>query len=251
LPGLIDANAQPMLTWATQIKSGVTILQFQVDQGLIVCAQDRIAGRDDLFWLIGGSCTGKSTLSKALEASTGIQRYDLDARIYGDFIPRYHPDRHPASTRYFSNANPFAWALSLAPADLDHLNRAANAEYLDLLAEDLDRSDLQGPLLIDGGITHPSVLVQVVPAGQVCCLEIDESQRLTCWEESPERGEMRTWIRELPAPEEKWVHFLSLDRMISDTIVTESRKAGITVILRRPADTVETLSAILADWFDL
>ena len=109
------------------------MLQFQVDPGLIACVQDRIAGRDDLYWLIGGSCTGKSTLSKALEAAVGIQRYDLDARIYGDFIPHYNPDRHPASATYFSEANPFAWALSLEPSDLDKLNRAANAEYLDLL----------------------------------------------------------------------------------------------------------------------
>lgn len=218
------------------------MLIFQVDYDLLDSARVRLASRDDLFWLIGGSCTGKSTLSQAIAAEYGIQRYDMDARIYGDFIPRYCPSRHPVSTRYFSAENPFAWALSLTAAELDSLNRAANAEYLDLLAEDLDDRNLQGPLLIDGGITHPSVLVEVFAPSQICCLEIDETQRLACWEESPERAEMRAWTDALPDPPTKWAHFLSLDRMISWTIVKESRAAGITILRREPDVTVHALA---------
>jgi hypothetical protein len=224
---------------------------FKVDCNQLANARARLSGRDDLFWLIGGSCTGKSTLSRALETDRRIQRYDLDACIYGDFIPRYRPDRHPASTTYFSASNPFAWALSLAPAVFDSLNRAVNAEYLDLLAEDLEHRELRGSLLIDGGITHPSVLAEVVPTRQICCLEIDDNQRLACWMESPERAEMRSWIQDLHDPVGKWAHFLSLDRMISDTIVKESREAGIAILQRKPGETVAALAGRIVLCFDL
>ena len=225
--------------------------RFDVNPGLLASARERLAGRDDLFWLIGASCTGKSTLSRAIAAEKGIARYDMDAQIYGNFGPAYSPDRHPASTAWFSAENPFAWALSLSPDEFDDLNRAANAEYLDLLADDLETRDLRGPLLIDGGITHPAVLVEAIPPRQIFCLEIDEEQRLACWEESPERAAMRDWVRDLPDPAGMWVHFLALDKLISDTIGAESRQKGIATLRRRPGQTVDELVETIAAHFGL
>ena len=106
--------------------------------------------RSNLRWLIGGSGSGKSTISQAIGARTGIAVYDMDEAVFGRF--HFDPTRHPATTAWFTAANPLHWMLCQPWPAFDALYRAANAETLDLLAADLaGRPDEL--LLIDGGIT--------------------------------------------------------------------------------------------------
>jgi hypothetical protein len=195
-----------------------------------------LATRPNLFWLIGGSGSGKSTISRALGAQTGIPVYDMDAAVFGRF--RFDPFRHPATTAWFTAANPLHWMLSQPWAEFDALYRAANAETLDLLADDLaGRPD--EPLLIDGGITHPCVLTQVIPAARIICLERDEAQRAAEWHTSPTRTPMRDEILALPDGAALWRRFLEYDRQMTETIGRESRACGIQILRWGEGDTVE------------
>ena len=138
--------------------------------------------------------------------------------------------------------SPLHWMLSQPWAEFDALYRAANAETLDLLAGDLaGRPD--EPLLIDGGITHPSVLTQVIPAARVVCLERDEAQRAVEWDTSPTRTPMRDEILALPDGAALWRRFLEYDRRLTETIGRESRECGIQVLSWAEGDTVERLAA--------
>lgn len=224
---------------------------FKVNHELLAKARVILAGRRRLFWIIGGSCTGKSTISRALAGQYRLDLYDLDEYIFGRFMPRYRPDRHPASLAWFSAANPLAWALSLTWEEWDGLNRAANAEYLDLLADELVEADPNRPLLVDGGITHPSVLVQVLPAGQILCLEAPEAERAGTWESNPARAAMKEWIRALPEPEVQWAKFLAFDRLMNETIITESREQHIQISDRLEGAPVGDMAAAAAAHFDL
>lgn len=190
-------------------------------------------------------------MCRAISEKTGIPVYDMDEHIFGRYMERYDADRHPASTAWFAAANPLAWALSLPWPDFDALNKAANAEYLDLLADDLAGKGRAEPLLIDGGITHPSVLTQVILPDQLFCLNASDTERVATWERSESRAEMKRWIFELPEPEEKWATFLQFDRLINQTIVKESRDTGIRVLLRDQATTVDNLAQAIGDHFKL
>ena len=197
---------------------------FATDEGLLESARAILWERRNLLWLIGGSGSGKTTLSRAIAARTGIPVYDMDEAFFGRF--QFDPAHHPATTAWFAAENPLGWMLSLPWAEFNALYRASNAEMLDLLAADLDgRPD--EPLLIDGGITHPSVLAQAVPAGRIICLERDETARGQEWETAASRAEMKASVLALPNGATMWRRFLEYDRRMTETIGHESRENGI------------------------
>ncbi len=138
-------------------------MQFIVNEAFLAKARTVLADRRRVYWIVGGSCSGKSTLCRNLSAAYDIPVYDMDAQIFGGYQGRYTPERHPASLAWFGADDPLAWALALSLDDWYHLNRATHAEYLDLLADDLLAGDPSGALLIDGGITNPALLAQVMP----------------------------------------------------------------------------------------
>ena len=208
-------------------------------QSLLDHATDSLSCRANLRWLIGGSASGKSTIARALGARTGIAVYDMDEAVFGRF--HFDPIRHPATTAWFTAANPLAWMLSRPWAEFEALYRANNAEMLDLLAGDLaGRPD--APLLIDGGITHPSVLTQVIPAGRIVCLETDDARRRHEWATAPGRAGMKAEILALPDGAALWERFLEYDRQMTATLGRESRECGIQILGWDESHTVEQIS---------
>lgn len=212
------------------------------DQALLTPARAMLADRAHLCWILGGSCTGKSTVARYIAGTTGIEMIDMDVYIFDRFMPAYDAKRHPASKAWFGADNPLAWALSLSWEEFDSLNRASNAEFLDLLAHELRTTGKDRAIIIDGGFTHPSVLTQVVSPSQIVCLQTTDKIRFETWETAEDRLSMKQSIRELPDGQAKWQKFLFFDKMIAETMVEESQVAGIPTIARSDETSVATLS---------
>lgn len=87
---------------------------------LLRAAAERLAPVRGLRWVIGGACSGRSTVCRTIARWTGVPVYDMDEHVYGRYMSRYSAPRHPASTAWFKRGD--------------------------------------GPVLVDGGITHRSVL---------------------------------------------------------------------------------------------
>ncbi|NTW01046.1 MAG: hypothetical protein HGA19_06990 [Oscillochloris sp.] len=222
---------------------------FDVNSDLISSARKMLIERRNIYWIIGSSASGKSTICRSIADHSGIATYDMDAHIYGSYFPRYTTQRHPAVSAWLRAENPLAWMLKLAPDDFDAFNRATTAEYLDLLAEDLDVWPADQPILVDGGITHPSIIIQAVTAQQLICLSVSEEERVRVWETAESRAVMRNWISELPEPEEMWRRFLAHDTAIAVTLERESRTHRIPILFRHSLDTVDGLMQRVLDQF--
>jgi hypothetical protein len=190
----------------------------------------------DLYWVLGGAASGKSSVCEALARRHALRVYDLDAAIYGTFMPRYSAERHPAATAYFRAENPLAWVLALDWEAFDALNRATTVEYLDLFAQDVATAPsvagITGPLVADGGLTHPSLLAQVLPAECIVCLAVDPAISAAEWNTQPERVALRDEVLALPEGAAAWARFLDFDRRMAQTMVDEARALGITVFDR-------------------
>jgi len=224
---------------------------FKVDQGLLNRARVALHGRKELYWILGGSCTGKSTVAGAIARLAKLQVVDMDTRIYDHFMPAYRAERHPASKARFGAENPLDWALSLTWEEFDALNRATDAECLDLLVDELDETVGEQGLLFDGGFAHPSILAQVVPAWSIVCLETTDEIRFRTWETAEDRALMKQWVYDLPDGEAKWQKFLLFDKMIAETMSDESRAAGVRVIGWDDGVGVEELSSRVMGAFEM
>lgn len=218
---------------------------------LLTSARDIFAARPQLYFLIGGSCTGKTTLTQAIAALYQLPIIDMDTHIYGDYHSRFTAEAHPASYAWSTAENGLAWLLSKNWPAFDQFNAESNREYLVLLAEDLLNHDPQKPILVDGGFSKPGLLAQFVPISQIICLALPEGVSGRIWNEDPARLPMKEMVEQLTAPPDAWNHFLRLDSGISQTMVTESEAHGIRVIYRDEKSTVAGLMAQIAEYWNL
>ena len=215
---------------------------FEVDRALIRDAAVSLAAARGLRWVIGGACTGKSSVCQTISRWTGVPVYDMDEHVYGHYLSRYSPSRHPASSAWFKRRDGLAWVLSLPWETFDDLNRATNAEFLDLAARDVAERYGDRPVLVDGGITHPSVLAAVVDPARIACLAVDDAESRRIWEEDEARSGMRGAVERLPEGGDRWATFLTFNERMSATIEREAREQGVAVFARTPDVSVEELS---------
>jgi hypothetical protein len=224
---------------------------FEVDELLAQQASDRIASRRGIYWVIGGSCSGKTSVCSEIAANTDTSVYDMDENIYGRYRDRYSPSRHPASSAWFRRADALHWALSLSWEDFNNLNKATNAEFLDLFSQDILEMTSDRPLIVDGGITHPSLLAAVVDPQKIVCLEINDAESRRIWETDKARSTMRSAVKGLPDGRAAWGKFLMFNERISETINREAREQGIVVVRRAAGMSLEDLSSAVSQRLDI
>lgn len=224
---------------------------FKIDVNLLHQAQKTISQHRQVYWVVGGAGSGKTTICQALAETYGLTVYDMDAHIYGEYHGRFTSQRHPVNSQWAAAPNGLAWLLALSGEQFAAFNQAAVAEYLDLLAEDLAFLPSDTPVLIDGGIVHPAAAAQVMPAQQIVCLVRPALTSAEIWSETEDRLGMKAMIDQLPHAEQAWQKFLQFDKQITQTILRESQAANIAVCTRAESDSIAAVAWRVADALNL
>lgn len=224
---------------------------FEVDHALVEEAAQRLESARGVRWVIGGACSGKSAVCRTVSRWTGVPVYDMDEQVYGRYMSRYSASRHPASTAWLKRSDGLAWVLSLPWEAFDALSRATNAEFLDLMAQDVSERFGDQPVLVDGGVTHPSVLAAVIAPARIACLTVARAESRRVWEEDEARVGMRRAVAGLPGGTDRWETFLGFDERMSATIDREAREQGIAVFARTPRASVDELSGAVMRGLEL
>lgn len=222
-------------------------MKFSINHELLAQSRASLSKRKKLFWIVGGAGSGKTTISKALAAKFEIPIYDMDAQIYGVYHGRYSQDRHPVNKAWSTAENGLAFLLDMSMDEFNHFNQAVLPEYMDLLAEDLASTDPDAGILIDGGISNPAIVAQVISPHQIICLTGPERSSAEIWEGSDERRSMKEYIYQLPNPEEAWRKFLEFDENINQTILKESQENGISICSRSETESVDDFAKRVAN----
>ena len=213
-------------------------MQFNINHELLKQAHTLIGHRHNIYWLVGGSGSGKSTICKELAEQYGFEIYDLDAHIYGDYHGRFSATHHPVNSAWAAASNQLAWLLDLSWQEFNNFNQAALAEYAALMADDLSKIDLNQAILIDGGICNPALATEVIPAKQMLCLANRSQNSKEVWEGSAERIAMKDYFANFSDPEATWQKFLDFDTHITKTILQEAKEANIPIYSRQKGESI-------------
>lgn len=211
---------------------------FAVDMGLLEQAGERLRELGDIYWVVGGAGSGKTTLCRHLSLRSGLQLYDMDAHIYGSYHGRFTREHHPINWAWSSSPDALAFLLNMTWEQFNRFNQAALPEYLDLLAEDLARLN-PGRVLVDGGIANPALLARRLPTIHFAGLAVEDPVSNAVWEAVPERLEMKEAVYRLPQPEIAWHKFLEFDRRLTENILEECQECGIPLYLRKSGEPPE------------
>ncbi len=206
-------------------------MNFSLNADLLEKARRILFGRE-LYWVIGGSCAGKSTVCRAISKEYGLAIYDVDKHVFEDYPNRCTLESHPALKTWFSAPDPFVWLLGLSEGQFQDFNRASTAEYLDLISDDLAGDAPDKRTLVDGGISRAVVLAHVAPVNRIVCLNTTEAMSVRTWEESADRHLMKDLVFRLPDPEKAWKKFLRFDALMTRTMLEECAASGIRVFAR-------------------
>ena len=221
--------------------------KFTINYKLLLDSRPSLSKRENLYWIVGGAGSGKSTVSKALAAKFEIPLYDMDAQIYGAYHGRFTQERHPVNKIWSTADNGLAFLLDMTWDDFNQFNQTALPEYLDLLAEDLNATDASASILIDGGISNPGLVAEIISPKNIICLVGPDRSSAEIWEGSDERLAMKEYIYQLPNPEEAWRKFLEFDENINQTILKESLENKISVCSRSVNESVDEFTMRVAN----
>ena len=94
----------------------------------------------EVFWIGGGTGSGKSSVSIALAERHGLERYNYDWHDARDHSDRTRPDRHPVRTAFLAMSMDERWVLRTA-TDMADAEIVEFAERFELVLEDLAQMD--------------------------------------------------------------------------------------------------------------
>lgn len=222
------------------------IMRFNINNNLLAQASATLSRRKNLYWIVGGAGSGKTTICQSLSAKFGVPVYDMDSHIYGTYHNRFTPERHPINTAWSKSKHGLTWLLNMTWDDFNGFNQAALPEYLNLFCEDIEATPPDASLLVDGGICNPAILAQAIPTSQIVCLATPGRSSTEIWSETDERKSMEAIIFQLPNPKEAWRKFLEFDEKITRTILKECRESNVSVFSRTATETVDELTERVA-----
>ena len=215
---------------------------------LLKIAAERLADKDHIYWLLGASCTGKTSACNHL-ASTGAAILDMDSRIFGSYLEKYSETRHPASCAWLKRTDAMQWVLSLSLEEFGNLNEATNVEILDLFAEEVQDRAETTPLVVDGGLSYPHLLARVLPVDNVLCLQREEEKRAATWECDENKLRMKNMVLALPDGQNLWNTFRHCDETIARTIEDQCRESGIRFVeIMEKQSMADVASTIVRLW---
>lgn len=213
---------------------------------LVDRAGEVLSGHPDVYWILGGAGSGKSTVCAELSGMFSVPVYDMDEHIYGAYFARYRAERHPANTAWAAAEDGMQWLLDMSWDEFDAFSQTAAAEYLGLFSDDLEQMDPGQRLLVDGGLYHPEILSRVMPRERIVSLAAAHLDSTAVWTGTDERLAMKEMFGRLDDPERAWRTFLEFDVNMTRTISNQAAALGSPVVSRSPSDRVDAVAARVA-----
>lgn len=179
-----------------------------------------------VYWIGGGSASGKSTIARRLAASHGLRLYSTDDAM-SDHARRSTPENNQFLTEFMAMDMDERW-VSRSPATMLETFHWFRGEGFDLIVEDLLGLPAEPPVVAEGFRLLPHLVkpLLAVPTHAVWLLPTPGFRQAAL----ESRGSSGAIAGKTSDPETALRNLLERDRMFTDRLRKETTRLGLPVI---------------------
>ena len=199
-----------------------------------------------VYWIIGTSCSGKSTMAKALADKHGLRYYDPN-----DHYPRLKaaasPTEQPYLSRTFRDADAY-FSLPL-PEYVEHLEKQTE-EAFEMMVVDFLEMGADTPIITEE-IHITELALRVSAWHKVAFLFTDEAlYRQQNWErDDQERRDIRAYMETTSDPDKHLAHVTEMGVLSGERMIRTARRLKVAMFQRVKSTTVAQMLEKLEDHF--
>lgn len=199
---------------------------------------------ENVFWLGGSPCAGKSSVSQILENDFDINVYRVDA-AFENHRENFDASLHPALCRWESSNWNQRWMQPVENLVRDVIR--CYREHFSLIIEDVSAFPRNKPLLVEGTALMPQEISRILPkrSNAIWLIPTPEFQR--------KYYSQREWIYEIlkqcDNKEAAFQNWMERDAAFADFVAKEAERLSLEWLLVDESKTVEENAAIVAGHF--
>ncbi|MET0751842.1 MAG: hypothetical protein ABWZ66_00590 [Pyrinomonadaceae bacterium] len=199
---------------------------------------------ENVFWLGGSPCAGKSSISQILENDFDINVYRVDA-AFENHRENFDESLHPALCRWESSTWNQRWMQPIENLVRD-VTRCYR-EHFSLIMEDVTAFPRNKPLMVEGTALMPQEVFRILPErnNAIWLIPTPEFQR--------KYYSQREWIYEIlkqcDNKEAAFQNWMERDAAFADFVANEAERLSLEWLLVDESKTVEENAAIVAGHF--
>ncbi|HMI98960.1 MAG TPA: hypothetical protein VK488_03910 [Gaiellaceae bacterium] len=179
-----------------------------------------------VYWIGGGSGSGKSTIARRLAAEHGLRLYATDD-VMSDHTSRSTPEDSPFLTRFMAMDMDERW-VNRSPATMLETFHWFRGEGFGLIVEDLLGLPTEPPVIAEGFRLLPHLVkpLLTVPTHAVWLLPTPDFRQAAL----ESRGSLWAIAGKTNDPETALRNLLERDRMFTDRLYEETKRLGLPII---------------------
>jgi 2-phosphoglycerate kinase len=200
---------------------------------------------ENVFWLGGSPCAGKSSISEVIASRFGLEVYHVD-QAFDVHASRFDTIRHPTLTKWSESSWDQRW---MQPVDsLVHEVIACYEEHFTLILEDVC-SFPKRPLLVEGTALLPRRVAGVLSrqSRALWVIPTADFQRT----HYSDRGWVQPIVAQCSYPEEAFHNWMERDIRFAKWIQTETSALGLPLLTIDGRQTIKETVEVVARQFQL
>ena len=204
-----------------------------------------------VYWIAGGPCAGKTTVSGILAKSYGFTLYEGDKHAFGDHwervTPEKHPDRYMMKSRTQKEGSG-TWFFEDSIEEIIQRLLDLGREDFEMVIEDLYQLPGNKNILVDtfAGVTE--LVYKMTSPQKVIFMVAEEEFQRDVWSK---RDWVKEYLKASSDPKKTLKNFIDSNLEFTKYIVENVRNIGGKLIITDKNSSIEKNIEIIRDRFKL
>ncbi|SMF88861.1 hypothetical protein SAMN05661091_4435 [Paenibacillus uliginis N3/975] len=209
---------------------------------------DRLLRRylEHVYWICGGPCGGKSTMTRMISSKWGMKCYSSDDQTF-NYQQKANPQDHPAILRHFVD---WEWYFLGKDNDRNQWLNTAFEESVEFIILDLLQMGSEKPIIVDTDIA-PDFLKSIADNNRIAYVFAEDDLIRTDYFKRDHVKGMEDIFPTLSEPERAKTETLNNIVKTSNHYLLQAKQHGVQYFIRNTSTTKEEMLSKIEKHFGL